>query len=125
MMEFVNAAQKWDALPRDAAETFALLLSPYAPHLAEELWNRMGHGTSLAYVTWPEHDESFLTEDEIEIIVQINGKMRGKCKVPADAEQDAVLAIVKEMEAVAQQLEGKSIRKEIYVPGRLVNLVVG
>ena len=85
MMEFVNAAQKWDSLPRETAETFALLLSPYAPHLAEELWNRLGHDTSLAYVDWPIHDESLLTEDEIEIILQINGKMRGKCMIPADA----------------------------------------
>ena len=124
MMEFVNAAQKWESLPRETAETFALLLSPYAPHLAEELWNRLGHDTSLAYVDWPIHDESLLTEDEIEIILQINGKMRGKCMIPADATQPAVMQIVKKVESIAQQLEGKTIRKEIYVPGRLVNLVV-
>jgi leucyl-tRNA synthetase len=125
MMEFVNAAYKWDGVPRAVAEPFVLVLSPFAPHLAEELWRLLGHEDSLAYADWPAYDASLLVEDEKEIAVQVNGKVRGTVTVPADASKEAVLAAAKAVENVQRYLEGATIRKEIVVPGRLVNLVVG
>jgi leucyl-tRNA synthetase len=123
MMEFINAAQKWETLPRPVADAFLLLLSPYAPHLAEELWQRLGHTDTLAYETWPEHDEAWLKQDLLDIMIQVNGKMRGRCQVAADAGQDEVLLAAKS--EVRSQLDGKTVRKEIYVPGKLVNIVLG
>ena len=124
MMEFVNAASKWDARPRAVLEPFVLLLAPFAPHLAEELWAKLGHDESLAYADWPEFDEAHLEEDELELPVQVNGKMRGSVTVPADAGRDAVLDAAREVDNVARHLDGKTIRKAIYVPGRIVNFVV-
>ena len=104
-------------------EPFVLLLSPFAPHIAEQLWQALGHATSagkpstLAYEPWPEYDEAYLKQDSIELPVQVNGKVRGKVTVPADADQAAVLAVAKADEKVAGQIEGKTIVKEIVVPG--------
>lgn len=125
MMEFVNAAHKWEVFPRAVAEPFVLMLSPFAPHLAEELWERLGHTTSLAYEPWPEVDEAYLQVEELEIAVQVNGKLRATVRVPATADQEAVLAIAREHENVARYLDGKQIRRAVYVPGRIVNFVVG
>jgi len=125
MMEFVNAATKWTALPRELAGPFVLLLSPFAPHLAEELWARMGHDASLAYAPWPEADAQVLVADTVEIAVQVNGKLRGTLTVAVDASKDDVLAAAKAHENVAKHLDGATVRKEIVVPGRLVNLVAG
>ena len=125
MMEFVNKANKWDRMPEAVAESFVLLLSPFAPHLAEELWHRLGHADSLAYAPWPEVNEAYLEEDEIEIPVQVNGKVRAAITVAADADEEAVLAAAREHENVTRYLNGGTIRREIYVPGRIVNLVVG
>ncbi|MDX1530901.1 MAG: leucine--tRNA ligase, partial [Rhodothermales bacterium] len=125
MMEFVNAANKWGGVPRAVLEPFVLVLSPFAPHLAEELWQRLGHGESLAYASWPEAEERYLVEDEVEIAVQVNGKLRGTVTVPADAQKDTVLEAARNEENVARYLNsGSTVRKEIYVPGRLVNFVV-
>ncbi len=124
MMEFVNAC-KGDLPAEPECLDFLKILSPWAPHLAEELWAKLGHGTTIAYEAWPEVDESALELDEIEIAVQVNGKVRGKIKVPASADEPAVLAAAKADENVARHLEGKTLRREIVVPGRLVNLVVG
>ncbi|MDX1438847.1 MAG: class I tRNA ligase family protein, partial [Rubricoccaceae bacterium] len=125
MMEFVNAAYKWDTVPRSVIEPFVLLLSPFAPHVAEELWSTLGHEQSLAYESWPEHDETLLVSDTKEIAVQVNGKMRGTATVSADASKDDLLEAAKAIENVQRHIDGKTIRKEIVVPGRLVNLVVG
>jgi leucyl-tRNA synthetase len=124
MMEFVNAAMKSERVERGVMEQFLLVLAPFAPHIAEELWERMGHTDTLAYAPWPQHDESLLVEDSIEVPVQINGKLRTKITVAADADQATVIAVAKADEKVAGALEGKEIVKEIYVAGRLVNLVV-
>ncbi|HOZ45248.1 MAG TPA: leucine--tRNA ligase [Candidatus Hydrogenedentes bacterium] len=124
MMEFVNAALKATAIEKSWAETFVLVLSPFAPHIAEELWQRLGHEGSLAYEPWPSYDEAMLVEDTIEIPVQVNGKVRGRILVPADAEKDTILATAKEDAKLAPYIEGKTLVKEVYVPGRLVNLVV-
>jgi leucyl-tRNA synthetase len=124
MMEFVNDANKWDTVPKSALEPFVLLLAPFAPHLGEELWRRLGHDESLTYADWPTYDEEVLKEDEIEIAVQVNGKLRGTVTVPADAPKDAVLEAARNEENVARYLAEGTVRKEIYVPGRLVNFVV-
>ena len=124
MMEFVNAATKWEHVPRSTAEAFVLLLAPFAPHLAEELWHTLGHGETLAYASWPEADERFLVQDTLALAVQVNGKLRGTIDVAADADRDAVLAAARAETNVARYLDGASVRKEIVVPGRLVNFVV-
>jgi leucyl-tRNA synthetase len=125
MMEFVNAANKWDELPRSIAEQFVLILSPFAPHIAEELWSRLGHADSLAYEPWPRADERYLKADTIEVAVQVNGKVRGSIQVPPDISKEEALTRARSEENVARHLEGKSLRKEIYVPGRIVSFVVG
>ena len=96
MMEFVNAAQKWDSLPREAAEALTLLLSPFAPHMGEELWAiKCGKPDTLAYEPWPVCDESALVQDSVEIVVQVNGKLKARLQVPSDADQAAMLALAK------------------------------
>jgi len=125
MMEFLNEAIHWSPIPKSAVESFVLLLSPFAPHLAEECWSRLGHSESLAYAPWPAWNPDYLVEANIEVVVQINGKLRGRIVVPKDADQATLLAMAKSDSVVAPHLEGKTIRKEIVVPGKLVNLVVG
>jgi leucyl-tRNA synthetase len=123
MMAFVNDANKWDDVPRAVAEPFVLLLSPFAPHLAEEVWQRLGHDASLAYAAWPEVDEAALVRDTVEMAVQVNGTVRATIEVDADAGEEAVLAEAKAQANVARHLEGATIRRAIYVPGRIVNFV--
>ncbi|MEM6338134.1 MAG: class I tRNA ligase family protein, partial [Bacteroidota bacterium] len=123
MMEFSNAARGWKPLPKSVAETFVKLLNPFAPHITEELWSLLGHESSIAYEPWPELVEAYLVEDEIDLAVQVMGKVRATIRVAADAGREAVLATARADENVARHLEGKTIRKEIYVPGRIVNFV--
>ncbi len=126
MMEFLNAAYKWPSVPRSIAEPFVLLLAPFAPHLAEEAWRELGHSESLAYEGWPEHEESYLETDTLEIAVQVNGKLRGSITVPAGAAREELLAAARGHENVSRYLNGgATVRKEVVVPGRLVNFVVG
>ena len=125
MMEFVNAVYKAGKIGRSQAERFVLVLSPFAPHLAEELWAKLGHTKTLAYEPWPAVDPSLLVESTVEIPVQVNGKLRGRVTVPADAKQEAVLKAAQADPAITAHLAGKTIRKVIFVPGRLLNLVVG
>jgi leucyl-tRNA synthetase len=123
MMEVVNACK--GALPeRKDAESLLLILSPYAPHVAEELWNRLGHSESLAYAQWPTWDEQALVEQTIEVAVQVMGKLRGTVQVPRDASREVMLEAAHANENVARWLSDKQIVKEIVVPGRLVNFVV-
>ena len=124
LMEFTNAAYKWDSVPRTAAEAFVLLLAPLAPHLGEELWQRLGHNESLAYHAWPVADPKFLKADVLEIPVQVNGKVRGKIQVPAEAAEAEVIEIAKADANVGRHLAGQSVKRAIYVPGRIVNFVV-
>ncbi len=124
MMEFVNAANKWDGVPKSVAEPFVLLLSPFAPHISEELWRRLGHDETLAYEDWPEVNEDYLKREVVEMAVQVNGTVRGTIEVDADAEEDEVLAAAREEDNVARYLDDKTIQREIYVPGRIVNFVV-
>ncbi len=128
MMEFVNHFTKLDRRPRACLEPFVLLLSPFAPHAAEELWavlpSGLGHKTTLAYEPWPQYDTAYLKQDTIELPVQVNGKVRGKVTVAADADQPTVLAAAKADGRIAEYLTGKKLVKEIVVPGRMVNFVV-
>ena len=122
----IECLSEWlalDRIPRTLAEPFVLMLAPLAPHMAEELWQRMGHDTSLAYEPWPVAEERWLVQDTIELVVQVNGKVRGSIKVPAAADKDTIIATAREDGNVARHLEGVTIRREIYVPGRLVNIV--
>jgi leucyl-tRNA synthetase len=125
LMELTNAAYKWPQVPRAAAETLVLLLSPLAPHLAEELWQRLGHDESLAYHAWPVADPALLKADVLEIPVQVNGKVRGKISVPAEALEAEVIEIAKQDQNVGKHLAGQRVQRAIYVRGRIVNFVVG
>ena len=124
LMVLVNEAHKAGRLPQTLVEQLVLLLSPFAPHLAEELWQRLGHSDSLAYVGWPDYDPALIREDTRTIPIQINGKLRAKIDIPADADQATLLAKAREHEKVQEYLAGKTLRREIVVPGRMVNFVV-
>ena len=123
MMVFLN---EWPSktLPREAAEKFTLCLAPFAPHLGEELWEFLGHGASLAYEPWPAYDPAALVEDEVEVPVQVMGKLRGRIKVPVAATPDEMRAVAESSPDVAKFLEGKTVVKVIAVSKRMVNFVV-
>ena len=124
MMEFVNAAYKEPTFSRPAAEALILMLAPYAPHLAEELWQRLGHQESLAYTPFPSFDPELAQVDAVILSVQVNGKLRGTLSLATDASKEAIILAAKELEAVQRQLDGKTLVKEIYVPGKIINFVV-
>ena len=111
-------------LPRAAAETLVLLLAPLAPHLAEELWSRLGHAGSLAYEPWPEADPSLLVASTVTLVVQVNGKRRDEIEVPAEADEDAIRGLALASGNVRRHLDGREPKKGIVVPGRLINVVV-
>ncbi|CUB17038.1 Leucine--tRNA ligase [Bacillus subtilis] len=123
LMVFINEAYKATELPKEYMEGFVKLLSPVAPHLAEELWEKLGHSGTIAYEAWPEYDETKLVDDEVEIVVQLNGKVKAKLQVPADATKEQLEQLAQADEKIKEQLEGKTIRKIIAVPGKLVNIV--
>ncbi|PTL39780.1 leucine--tRNA ligase [Alkalicoccus saliphilus] len=123
LMVFVNEAYKQEKLSRSHLEGFLKLLSPVAPHVSEELWSKLGHEASIAYATWPVHDESWLTEDEVEIVIQVNGKVRSKMNISKEASKEDMEETALNNEQVKESVEGKTIRKVIAVPGRLVNIV--
>ena len=125
-MEFTNAAYKWPQVPRAAAETFVLLLSPFAPHLAEELWQRLGSQRVAGLPRrGPPRTRRCSKADVLEIPVQVNGKVRGKISVPAEAQESEVIEIAKADQNVSKHLAGQSLKRAIYVRGRIVNFVVG
>lgn len=124
MMVCVNALTKAEKKPRAAIEGLLRLLEPFAPHLAEELWARLGHKPSLSKTDWPEWDEALCQEDLVTIVIQVNGKKRDDFEVAKDAAKEAILAEAKSREKVRGFLENTQMVKEVYVPGRLVNFVV-
>ncbi|MDH3416493.1 MAG: class I tRNA ligase family protein, partial [Gammaproteobacteria bacterium] len=105
-------------------EAVVLLLSPIVPHISHALWAALGHETALIDVPWPSVDETALAEDLIEVVVQVNGKLRGRISVAVDADKDTLAAAAMADENVQRFIDGKEIRKTIVVPGRLVNIVV-
>ena len=124
MMIFVNAVYKADSCPKEFAEGFIRVLSPIAPHICEEIWEMFGHTETIAFESWPTYDEAKCVDDEIEIAVQINGKVREKLVIPAETTQEEALAAAKALEKIAEAINGMTIVKELYVKGRLVNIVV-
>ena len=124
LMIFVNACYKEDSLPKEYMEGFLKLFNPVCPHITEELWERLGHNDSISNSTWPVYNDSLTKEDTYEMVVQVNGKVRGKIEIPKDTNKDEMLIKAKEIDNVKVYLDGKEIIKEIVVPGKLVNLVV-
>jgi len=123
IFDFVNFMTPRDRRPRTIIDRFVLLISPFAPHLAEELWHRLGHDSTLAYEPWPAYDEKLARDEEVEIGVQINGKMKARVMVAADADEDTIRSVALAQDNVTKTLEGKTVRKVIVVKGRLVNIV--
>lgn len=123
MMVFINEGYKADAIPKQYVEGFVKLLSPVAPHLAEEMWEKLGHQGTVSYEPWPTYDESKLVDDEVEIVVQVNGKMKTKLMVSKEATKEEMEQLAMNEEKVQEQIAGKTIRKVIAVPGKLVNIV--
>lgn len=124
MMEFINAAYKWNKHPKSILSEFVLLLSPYAPHMAEELWLRLGHSSSLAYECFPEAKAEYLKDTSIVLPVQINGKTRGTILVEEVCSEDDAFKLASLDEKISKYLIGKTIRKRIYVPGRILNVIL-
>jgi leucyl-tRNA synthetase len=125
MMELANHLTAQEVRPKSALETFVLVLSPFAPHLAEELWRALGHKQTLAYEPWPVYDEALTKEETVELPVQVNGKVRSKVTVPADADNETLQRAALDDERIRALINGKQVRKVIVVPGKLVNIVIG
>lgn len=124
MMSFVNFLYKLDDISRQSAEALVIMLAPYAPHIAEELWSVLGHDASVTHAAWPSYDEALTREDTVEMAVQIMGKVRGVIEVSRDADQESVVAAAHADENVGRHLHGQQIRRVIYVPGRILNFVL-
>ncbi|AYC11310.1 Leucine--tRNA ligase [Ligilactobacillus salivarius] len=124
LMVFVNNAYKADSLPLEYVEGLVKLLSPVVPHITEELWSKLGHVGSIAYAKWPTYDESKLVEDVVEIVVQINGKVRQHLQVSKDASREELQALALNDERIKQEIVDKEVKKVIAVPGKLVSIVV-
>jgi leucyl-tRNA synthetase len=124
MMIFVNAVYKEGKCPKEYADSFIKAFSCICPHMGEEIWCELGHDKTLAYEPWPTYDEAMCKDDTVEIGVQVNGKVRGTVEIAVDEDKDSALSKAKELEAVARLMEGKQIVKEIYVPGKIINIVV-
>ena len=124
MMVFVNAATQSKSAPKEVVKTFLRLLAPYAPHIAEELWARLGEATLIAHASWPICDPEALKREEVTIVVQVNGKLRGRVQLAVDATNEEAEAAALADERVQNHITGKTVRKVIVVPNRLVNIVV-
>ncbi|TYH67608.1 hypothetical protein ES332_D06G200100v1 [Gossypium tomentosum] len=124
MMEFINAAYKWDKQPKAIIEAFVLLLSPYAPHMAEELWSRLGHPDSIAYKAFPKADPAYLKESTVVLPVQINGKTRGTIQVEKGCSEEDAFTLASQDEKLSKYLNGKPIKKRIFVPGKILNVIL-
>ncbi|WP_431027596.1 leucine--tRNA ligase [Lysinibacillus sp. LZ02] len=124
MMVFINDCYKAPVIPQTYAEGFVKLIAPIAPHIAEELWAILGHEGTISYVEWPTYDESKLVDDEVEVVVQVLGKVRAKVKVAKDASKETLEAAAMADEKVQEFIAGKEIVKVIVIPGKLVNIVV-
>ena len=118
--KFIELAKKTGGIDKETLETIAVLLSPFAPHFAEEMWEQLGHNETVFKAGWPTYDEAEMKEDEVEIPVQINGKTKAVVSVPVDITKDDAIAAGKE--ALGDKLTGNII-KEIYVPGKIINIV--
>jgi leucyl-tRNA synthetase len=122
-MEALNALYKLDSISVNTVENFLLLLSPLAPHISEEIWNRLGRTGTLAYESWPIADSKYLIEDTYELPIQVNGKVRGKLTFNIDQDRDTVITLAKEEPSIAKYISGSEIVKTIYVEKRILNFV--
>jgi leucyl-tRNA synthetase len=123
LIDLNTEMMKWPAIPKAIAEAFVLMLAPLAPHLAEELWQDLGHRASIAYVAWPEWDESATRDDQIELPVQVMGKVRSRITVPVVADRAAVEAAALADAKVRVHTAGKTIVRVVVAPGKMVNIV--
>ncbi|HWI15497.1 MAG TPA: class I tRNA ligase family protein, partial [Burkholderiales bacterium] len=127
-MKMLNALERLpgvdDEIVKEGFSILLRLLAPMTPHIAHALWRELGYGEDIRNAPWPEHDEAALVQDEIELVVQVNGKKRGEVRVPRDADRQAIEKLVLENANVRKFVEGQAIRKVVVVPGRLVNVVV-
>jgi len=123
LIDLNSEMMKWTSIPRAFAEVFVLMLAPFAPHMAEELWRKLGHDSSLAYASWPSWDEALTRDARIEIPVQVMGKVRGHITVPADADRATVEAAALADAKIQAHTTGKTILRIVTVPGRMVNIV--
>lgn len=124
MMIFVNAFINLDNKPLVAMKNFIKILSPFAPHIAEEIWNRLGNANSISFEPWPEYDEEKTRESEVEMVIQINGKVRAKIQIPVNASEEYVKNLAIQQESVKNHLQGKVIVKQIFIPNKLLSIVV-
>ncbi|OXS51365.1 leucine--tRNA ligase [Ligilactobacillus agilis] len=124
LMVFVNDCYKADSLPLEYVEGFVKLIAPIVPHIAEELWTKLGHVGSIAYAKWPTYDESKLVENVVEIVVQVNGKVKQHLQVAKDASREELQTLALNDDKIKQELAGKEVKKVIAVPGKLVSIVV-
>jgi leucyl-tRNA synthetase len=112
-----------DQVPFEAAEKLVLMISPFAPHLGEECWSLLGHDATLAYHPWVEYDEALCVDNTIKMGVQVNGKKRGEIEIPKNADQEGAMTEAMKIQSVSNQIDGKEVKKVIYVPGRILNIV--
>jgi leucyl-tRNA synthetase len=124
MMIFINAVYKEEVFPREYAEGFIKLLNPIAPYITEEIWSMLGHKDTIAYEPWPTYDEAKTVTNTVTMVVQVNGKVRGKMDIDVNTSKDDMINLAKEIENVKKHIEGKEIVKMIAIPGKLVNIVV-
>jgi leucyl-tRNA synthetase len=123
MIGFVNTATAEGGMTKDQADRFVRVLAPFAPHMAEELWNKLGHSSLVSLASWPSYDEAQLQDDQIEVPVQISGKVRHRLLIPASADAKAMEALALADSKVKELIAGKTVRKIIVVPGKLINIV--
>ena len=124
LMELVNYLSAFDEIEKDTKEKLLLLLAPFAPHLSEELWSKIGHKKSIFSQKWPDFDEKKIEKDEVTIIVQINGKLRANFSYKKDSDKNEIIVFSKTLPNVLKYLENNKIIKEIYVPNKLINYVI-
>ena len=124
MMILVNKIVEAKAMDRFVAESFLKIFSVFAPHLAEEIWEITGHKGSISQTTWPEYDENFVRDQEVDLVVQVNGKLRDKIRVPADITEQKAETLARQSDKVKVHLAGKTVKNVVFVPGRLINFVI-
>ena len=125
LMVFTNEATPLERRPRALIEPFVLLVAPFAPHLAEELWERLGHRGGLAYQTWPTYDPALVLEETVTVAIQVNGKLRATVDLPRGSDQATAQRTALADERIKKYVDGATLRKAIYVPDKLLNLVIG
>jgi leucyl-tRNA synthetase len=121
MMVLINESK---VVSKEFVEKFLIILAPFAPHMAEELWNKLGHKESIFKEAWPKYDESKIKDEEIELVIQINGKVRAKLKLPVDISEADAIKLAKEDDNVKKYLEGVEIKKTIFVANKLISFVI-